>query len=104
MGVDESIRSFLLLLIESLLVELLDDAGGDLGETLLGVQGQQLPGQVQRVIQVSAFILALGDELMLELLQELQMIQVFLSECLHRVESTSSPMTAFIAAVSLAAA
>lgn len=73
-------RSIFFLLVQSLLVELLNDAGGDLGQALLRVEGKQLPGQVQRVIQVARFVLALGNKLMLEFLEELQMVEVFLSE------------------------
>ena len=48
--------------------------------------------------------MALSDELLLELLQEFQMVKVFFSESLPIISVTSSPMTAFMAAVSLAAA
>lgn len=97
-------QSLLLVLIKTLLVELLDDAGGDLGETLLRVERQQFPSQVEGVREVAGFVLSLRDELMLELLQELQMVEILLSQRLNQPQITSSPMTAFMAAVSLAAA
>lgn len=52
-------------------MELLDDAGGDLGQAFLRVERQQLPGQVERVVQVATLVLPLRDELVLELLEEL---------------------------------
>ena len=85
-------------------MELLYDARGNLRQALLWVQRQQLPGQVERVVEVAALVLALRDELVLELLEELEMVEVFFGERLDKSESTSSPMTAFMAAVSLAAA
>lgn len=66
--------SLLLLLVQSLLVELLDDRRWNLGQALLRVQGQQLPCQVERVVEVSALVLSLRDELVLELLEELEMV------------------------------
>jgi hypothetical protein len=41
---------------------------------------------------------------MFEFLQELQMVEIFFSKGLNGETNTSSPMTAFMAAVSLAAA
>ena len=48
--------------------------------------------------------MSLRDELMLKLLQELQMDQIFLSQSLNNYMCTYYPITAFMAAVSLAAA
>jgi hypothetical protein len=70
-------------------MELLYDRGGNFSKTFLRIQRQQLPGEVQRVIQVSAFILTLCNELMLKLLQELQMVQVLFCERLYEQSNTS---------------
>jgi hypothetical protein len=48
--------------------------------------------------------LSLRDELVLEFLQKLQMVEILLSKGLNSERDTSSPMTAFMAAVSFAAA
>lgn len=69
-------------------MELLDDAGRDLGQAFLRVQGQQFPGQVERIIQVTAFVLTLRDELMLKLLQELQVVEVLFRQRLNKAKLT----------------
>lgn len=94
----------LIVLVETPLVVLVLNLVGDLCEGVLGVEGQQLPGQAQGVVQISGLVLALSDELMLKLLEELEMGEIFLGKGLNRERGTSSPMTAFMAAVSLAAA
>lgn len=65
-------------------MELLDDAGWDFGQAFLWVEGQQFPGQVEGVIEVTAFVLTLRDEFMLKLLQKLQVVEVLLCQCLNR--------------------
>ena len=49
-------------------MELFDDLLWNFGEGVLGIQRKQLPGKVQGIIQISALVLTLGNELMLELL------------------------------------
>ena len=85
-------------------MELLDNGLWDFSEVVLGVEGEQLPGQSERVVEIPAFILTLCDKLMFKLLQEFEMVEVFFCECLCEKGFTSSPITAFMAAVSLAAA
>ena len=85
-------------------MELVLDFVRNLGKVVLGIQRQQLPGQAERVVKISGFVLTLSNEVMLEFLEELQMSQILLSQGLNRRKITSSPMTAFMAAVSLAAA
>lgn len=85
-------------------MELVLDFIGNLGKVVLGIQRQQFPGQSQRVIKISGFVLSLSNEFMLEFLEKLQVGQILISQGLDRKKVTSSPMTAFMAAVSLAAA
>ena len=76
-------KSVFFVLIEALFVELFDDLFRNFGEGVLGIKGKHLPGKVERVIQISALILALRYELMFELLQEVKMVVILLSKRLH---------------------
>ena len=70
-------------------MELLNNAGGDLGQALLRVERQQLPGQVERVVEIAAFVLSLRDEFVFELLEELEMVEILFGEGLDRAMGTS---------------
>jgi hypothetical protein len=85
-------------------VELVLDFVRNLGKVVLRIQRQQFPGQSERVIKISGFVLSLSNEFMLEFLEKLQVSQILISQGLNRRKVTSSPITAFMAAVSLAAA
>ena len=98
----DSIKSFIF--VEALLVELILNFVRNFSKTVFGIQRQQLPGQTQRVIEISTFVLSLRNELMLKLLEKLQMGEILFRQGLSYQTCTSSPMTAFIAAVSFAAA
>ncbi|KAI6769729.1 hypothetical protein HG530_004358 [Fusarium avenaceum] len=54
------------------LVELVEDLGGDTVEQLLGVDTKQAPCKVKRLVNGSRLVLALANELALELLQEFE--------------------------------
>lgn len=82
-------ESLLLLLIQSLLVELLNDRRWNLGQALLRVQRQQLPCEVERVIEISALVLALSDEFVLKLFEELEMVEILFSKSLYGAMGTS---------------
>mmetsp|Transcript_3162 Transcript_3162/g.11039 ORF Transcript_3162/g.11039 Transcript_3162/m.11039 type:complete len:248 (-) Transcript_3162:856-1599(-) len=62
------------------LVVLLEDIGADALEQLLGEGAEERPGEVQRVEDGAALVVALGDELGLELAEELEVEEVLLAE------------------------
>ena len=57
-----------LILVKTLFVELVLNFIRNFSKVVLRIKGKQFPGQTERVIQISGFVLTLSDELMLELL------------------------------------
>ena len=57
-----------IIFIKTFLVEFILDFVGNFSKVVLRIKGKQFPGQTERVIQISGFVLTLSDELMLELL------------------------------------
>lgn len=57
-----------LILVKTFFVELVLNFIRNFSKVVLRIKGKQFPGQTERVIQISGFVLTLSDELMLELL------------------------------------